>query len=113
MKDEKNNFSNIERKLQRFFQKQAESLKASKDLWPKLESRLDEKLKDVGPNKYEEGIGTVACRTSTGCSLGLRIGRPDTDSCRLVVVNNKSFSQYRNFTFWQDNDYAWTGWQCP
>ena len=47
MKDEKNNFANNERKVQKFFQKQADSLKVSKDLWPKLESRLDEKLKDT------------------------------------------------------------------
>ena len=47
MKDEKNNFTNNERKVQKFFQKQADSLKVSKDLWPKLESRLDEKLKDT------------------------------------------------------------------
>jgi hypothetical protein len=47
MKDEKNNFANSERKVQQFFQKQADSLKVSKDLWPKLESRLDEKLKDT------------------------------------------------------------------
>ena len=37
MKDEKNKFTNNERKVQKFFQKQAESLKASKDLWSKLE----------------------------------------------------------------------------
>jgi hypothetical protein len=49
MKDEKNNFTNSERKVQQFFQKQADSLKVSKDLWPKLESRLDEKLKDTEP----------------------------------------------------------------
>ena len=40
MKDEKNNFTNIERRVQRFFQKQDTSLKASKDLWPKSEPRL-------------------------------------------------------------------------
>ena len=43
MKDEKNNFTNIEQRVQKFFQKQAESLKAGKDLWSKLESKLDAK----------------------------------------------------------------------
>jgi hypothetical protein len=51
MKDEKNNFNNVEQKVQKFFLKQAESLKAGKDLWSKLEPRLDEKPKNTEPGK--------------------------------------------------------------
>src|SRR5271157_4599100 len=51
MKDEKNNFTNIEQRVQKFFQKQAESLKAGKDLWSKLEPRLDANTTNTGPNK--------------------------------------------------------------
>ena len=47
MNDEKKDLDSVEQRLRRFFQKQTESLKASKDLWPKLESRLDEKPKDT------------------------------------------------------------------
>ena len=45
MKDEKNNTNSFEQKVQKFFQKRAESFKAGNDLWSKLEPRLDEKLK--------------------------------------------------------------------
>ena len=56
MKDEKNNFTTIERRVQRFFQKQATSLKASKDLWPKIEARLDEKVTDTGSKSTKKGL---------------------------------------------------------
>ena len=91
MNDDRNNLKSVERRLQRFFQKQAESLKASKDLWSKLESRLGEKLKDTDANT-KRGLSRWLAGP-VGCSLSLRIGSPDTDSCRLGVVNNKSYSQ--------------------
>jgi len=56
MTDDKNNFTNIERKVQSFFQKQATSLKASKDLWPKIEARLDEKVTDAGAKSTKRGL---------------------------------------------------------
>ncbi len=56
MKDEKNNFTTIERRVQRFFQKQDTSLKASKDLWPKIEARLDEKVTDTGSKSAKKGL---------------------------------------------------------
>ena len=40
MNEDKNDLNSLERRLQRFFKKQAESLKVDKDLWPTLESRL-------------------------------------------------------------------------
>jgi hypothetical protein len=46
MNNDKDKSNNIERKVQQFFQKQMESLKASKDLWSKLKPRLEENLKD-------------------------------------------------------------------
>ena len=58
MKDEKNKFIDVERKVQKLFQKQAESLKASKDLWSKLEPKLDEKLKDTESSGSKRGLGT-------------------------------------------------------
>ena len=56
MNNRKNDVKNIEQRLYRFFQKQAKSLKASKDLWPKLESRLGEKLKDTRANNTKRGF---------------------------------------------------------
>ena len=76
MKDEKNNFANNEGKVQKFFQKQADSLKVSKDLWPKLESRLDEKLKDTEPHntkgrlwQWLAGPRLIAISASVGVVL--------------------------------------------
>jgi hypothetical protein len=54
MKDEKNNSDNLENKAQKFFQKRAESFKAGKDLWSKLEPRLDEKQKVPEPANRKE-----------------------------------------------------------
>jgi hypothetical protein len=56
MNNRKNDVKNIEQRLYRFFQKQAKSLKASEDLWPKLESRLGEKLKDTRANNTKGGF---------------------------------------------------------
>ena len=57
MKDENNKFNDVEKKVQKLFQKQAESLKASRDLWSKLEPKLDEKLKDAEPVGAKKSLG--------------------------------------------------------
>jgi len=54
MKDEQNNSDNMENKAQKFFQKRVESFKAGKDLWSKLEPRLDEKQKVTEPGGRKE-----------------------------------------------------------
>jgi hypothetical protein len=54
MKDEKNNTNNFEQKVQKFFQKRAESFKAGNDLWSKLEPQLDEKQKVTEPAGRKE-----------------------------------------------------------
>jgi len=54
MKDEKNNSDNMENKAQKFFQKRAESFKPGKDLWSKLEPRLDLKQKVTEPTGRKE-----------------------------------------------------------
>ena len=59
MKDEKNRFIDVERNVQKLFQKQAESLKASKDLWSKLEPKLDKKLKDTESSDSKRRLGTL------------------------------------------------------
>jgi len=56
MSNVKNDVKNLEQRLYRFFQKQAKSLKASEDLWPKLESRLGEKSTDAGANNTKRGF---------------------------------------------------------
>jgi hypothetical protein len=73
MKDEKNNSDNMENKAQKFFQKRAESFKADKDLWSKLEPRLDEKQKMTEPAGRKErfwrwlaGPRLIAITTSVG-----------------------------------------------
>ena len=42
MKDERDSLESVERRLQDFFQKKTDDLKAPSDLWAKLEPRLDE-----------------------------------------------------------------------
>ncbi len=73
MKDEKNNSDNLENKAQKFFQKRAESFKAGKDLWSKLEPRLYEKQKVTEPANRKErfrqwlaGPRLIAITTSVG-----------------------------------------------
>ena len=73
MKDEKNNTNNFEQKVQKFFQKRAESFKPGKDLWSKLEPRLDEKQKVTEPTGRKErfwqwlaGPRLVAITSSVG-----------------------------------------------
>jgi Domain of unknown function (DUF4349) len=73
MKDGQNNSDNMENKAQKFFQKRAESFKAGKDLWSKLEPRLDEKQKVTEPANRKErfwqwlaGPRLVAITTSVG-----------------------------------------------
>ena len=51
MKDEKNNFTNIERKVQSFFKKQKDSLRVSNDFWSKLEPKLEAKGANTEPKK--------------------------------------------------------------
>ena len=111
--NEKNNFVNIERKVQRFFQKQAESLKASKDLWPKLEPRLGEKVKDVHPNntkgrlwQWFAGPRLVAISASVAVVLILiAVGS-------LWLTANHSANTLASYYVRWANDHAWTGWQC-
>jgi hypothetical protein len=73
MKDEQNNSDNMENKVRKFFQKGAESFKPGKDLWSKLELRLDEKQKVTGPANRKErfwqwlaGPRLIAITTSVG-----------------------------------------------
>ena len=73
MKDEQNNSDNMENKVRKFFQKGAESFKPGKDLWAKLEPRLDEKQKVTGPAgrkerfwKWLAGPRLVAITSSVG-----------------------------------------------
>ena len=73
MKDEKNNSDNMENKVQKFFQKRTESFKAGKDLWSKLEPRLDEKVKTTESAGRKErfwqwlaGPRLIAITTSVG-----------------------------------------------
>jgi hypothetical protein len=73
MKDEQNNSDNMENKVRKFFQKGAESFKPGKDLWAKLEPRLDEKQKVTGPTgrkerfwKWLAGPRLVAITSSVG-----------------------------------------------
>jgi len=73
MKDEKNNTNSFEQKVQKFFQKRAESFKAGNDLWSKLEPRLDEKQKVTEPAGRKErfwqwlaGPRLIAITTSVG-----------------------------------------------
>ncbi len=73
MKDEKNNSDNLENKAQKFFQKRAESFKAGKDLWSKLEPRLNETQKVTAPANRKErfwqwlaGPRLIAITTSVG-----------------------------------------------
>jgi len=51
MKDEKNNFTNIERKVQSFFKKQKDSLRVGNDFWSKLEPKLETKAANTEPKK--------------------------------------------------------------
>ena len=51
MKDEKNNFTNIERKVQSFFKKQKDSLRVGDDFWSKLEPKLEAKVANTEPKK--------------------------------------------------------------
>ena len=73
MKDEKNNSDNLENKALKFFQKRAESFKAGKDLWSKLEPRLDARQKVTEPANRKErfwrwlaGPRLIAITTSVG-----------------------------------------------
>jgi len=51
MKEEKNNFTNIERKVQSFFKKQKDSFRVGKDFWSKLEPKLEAKVANTEPKK--------------------------------------------------------------
>lgn len=51
MKDENNNFTNIERKVQSFFKKQKDSLRVGNDFWSKLEPKLEAKVVNTEPRK--------------------------------------------------------------
>ena len=65
MSNERNTLENIERRLQGFFQKTAESLKAPPDLWSKLEPRLNEPSKE----KALDHTGTRSGRWLAGPRL--------------------------------------------
>jgi len=57
MRDEKNSLGNIEKKIQVFFRKAADSLKAPADLWSKLEPQLNEEGQEKTEAKKDRGIG--------------------------------------------------------
>ena len=87
MKDEKNNSDNMENKAQKFFQKRAESFKVGKDLWSKLEPRLDEKQNVYEPAKQERKILAMAGRTAADCDFIHFRGTGDTGYGRFAMVN--------------------------
>src|SRR4030042_1372467 len=51
MNNENDSPEDVEKRLQNYFQKKAEDLKAPSNLWAKLESRLDEAKKKPSPDK--------------------------------------------------------------